>query len=99
MTQHNDEMLRNPNLRVGDLVAKTARVTLKDTMRALLSLQALSAATGRTTDELLSDMVIDTTRARPENVAACELAHYELKDMAKHNHDVKRTLRNVSELV
>lgn len=69
-----------PNLRTADLIAKTARVTLKDTMRVILALQAVGELTKQETDVVIGSIQYDPSRPAPENVAACERAFYDMTE-------------------
>lgn len=86
------------NLRMQDLIAKTARVTLLDTIRVLLALKAVSHAYA---GELFTpiDFVgpLSPTRPTPENVAACEQAFFALRegDMMECREDIDIALRNL----
>lgn len=73
------------DLRTTDLIAKTARVTLKDTMRVLMALELVANATGQSADTVLSFLAYDTERAGPEQVAACERAFYALIEAANQD--------------
>lgn len=67
------------NLRLPDLIAKTARVTLKDTVRVLHAVEAVARTFGMRES---NDMVEDFTMGRPtpENIAACEQASFALRE-------------------
>ena len=59
-----------PALRLNDLIAKVARVTLKDTTRVLLALDAIVDFLETPADDILSqDFVV--TRPAPVEVEAC----------------------------
>ena len=69
------------NLRMQDLVAKTARVTLRDTVRVILAVKAVTqlyADEGEGSCELFDALSI--TKPTPENVAACEQASFILRE-------------------
>lgn len=68
------------NLRLPDLIAKTARVTLKDTVRVLHAIEAVKKLYGPAAN---SPTLVDGfrgTRPSPENIAACEQASFALKE-------------------
>ncbi len=67
------------NLRPLDLIAKTARVTLKDTARVIHALDAVSLLYGPFPVRTLSAAVC-AARPSPENIAACEQASFVLKE-------------------
>lgn len=76
-----------PNLRMADLIAKTAKVTLKDTVRVLLATSAVSRMycetdTPSTAPTPAPDWPV--TRPSPENVAACEQASFALREGDTH---------------
>lgn len=71
---------KTPNLRLPDLIAKTARVTLKDTMRVMLALDAVAYLCGVEPSEILDAAGYAAGRPTPENVAACEQASYALRE-------------------
>lgn len=68
------------NLRLPDLVAKTARVTLKDTMRVMLALDATAYLYGTTPTGIATGCDYTPSRPTPDNVAACEQASFELRE-------------------
>lgn len=74
-------LLRPANLRLADLVAKTAHVTLKDTMRVILALDAVAGHLRGDALSVMAGMEYTPTRPAPENVAACERASYELNGL------------------
>ena len=64
------------DLRIADLVAKTAKTTIKDAIRVLIAAHTICAYF----DVSLADIVgydydFDTSRPDPKNVAACEQAY------------------------
>ena len=69
------------NLRPLDLIAKTARVTLKDTARVIHAFHAVTQFYGSEVvapAELASGMCAE--RPSPDNIAACEQASFELRE-------------------
>lgn len=69
------------NLRLPDLIAKTAQVTLKDTVRVLHAVQAVAKLYG--TETVTGPQIVDQfgrNRPTPENIAACERASFALKE-------------------
>lgn len=65
-------------LRVNDLVAKTARVTLKDTVRVMLALDTVAEFLGTSTDDLLG-LVFSTDKPTPEQAEMCSKAFAEME--------------------
>jgi hypothetical protein len=66
------------NLRVADLVAKTAKVTFKDTVRVLIAARAVCKMFGIPLSQL-ADAQHDGTKPTSDNVTACEQAYAELE--------------------
>lgn len=68
------------HLRHADLVAKLARVSLKDTARVLLATQAVRAFEGHH-DALEHNYVpaLPLSKPTPENIAACEQAAFDVR--------------------
>lgn len=66
------------SLRPADLVAKTAKVTFKDTVRVLIAARAFCKHYGIPFSQL-ADALHDDTRPTSDNVAACEQAYGELE--------------------
>lgn len=69
------------NLRILDLVAKTARVTLKDTARVVRALHAAMNLYGQ--EAVNTATLVETLSAErpsPENIAACEQAAFALRE-------------------
>lgn len=62
------------NLRPADVIAKTARVTLKDTVRVLVALDAVLEEAGVSFESFIDTYWDNFTaeRATPENSEACE---------------------------
>lgn len=89
------------NLRMQDLIAKTARVTLLDTIRVILALDAVNTTYGREPLPIL-DFVgpLIPSRPSPENVAACERAAFEMRegDLERRD-DVDTVLQNLDRLL
>lgn len=73
-------------LRINDLVAKAARVTLKDTTRVLLSLDAIVDFMDCPTDRILEQQ-FSVERASPESSAACSAAYDEFKQYLEDTGD------------
>lgn len=71
-------------LRVHDLVAKAARVTLKDTVRVMQSLQLVSNFLGCSLHQLVA-MTHDPGRASVTQSGACEQAFIALQDFLDRN--------------
>lgn len=77
-------MSTNPlpqNLRMPDLVAKTARVTLKDTVRVIHAINAVNTLYGP--EAANNPAIVEGflgSRPTPENIAACEQASFDLKE-------------------
>lgn len=68
------------NLRVSDLIAKSAHVTLKDTLRVMAALDAVAFLYDAGPTEIVEACAYDSTRPTPEHVAACEQAYFNLRD-------------------
>jgi len=62
--------MKPTNARVHDLIAKTARVTMKDTVRVMLSMQVVANHLGCTMEEIAA-LPFDPSRATPEQGEAC----------------------------
>jgi hypothetical protein len=78
MTNHHDLLLPE-NLRIADLIAKTARVTLKDTLRVLAALDAVSFGYDVSMETLIDRVNYEPSRPTPEQVAACEQEFFHLR--------------------
>lgn len=87
-----------PNLRPADLIAKTARVTLKDTLRVILALQAVSHHQGVWIDDLIDTVDFVPSRPSPENIAACEQAAFALQQQGLLGHEITGILSTLKEL-
>lgn len=70
----------NPNLRMQDLIAKTAGVSLKDTIRVILAVEAVHYSVEEKGPALGFVGTLCPDRPSPENVAACEQASFDLKE-------------------
>lgn len=88
-----------PELRPADLIAKVARVTLKDTMRVLLALDAVAGMRGVTDRTLVQGIAYDPGRPTPKQVAACESAYYALRQTAVASEAVRERLEVIQTLV
>lgn len=87
------------HLRMGDVIAKTARVSLKDALRVIASLDAIALHFGIEPAELLEKMQYEHSKATPEQVAACEQAYYALRTEATARPGpIGRKLKLVSKL-
>ena len=82
MVDH-EEVLLPQNLRVADLIATTARVTLKDTLRVLVALDAVAYAFDTDLGTMLDQCDYEPCRPTPEEIAACEQAFF---DMRREDH-------------
>lgn len=87
------------NLRLADIIAKTARVTLKDTMRVMQSILAVSHLYDTFADDIIGMTVYDTSRPIPENVAACEQSAFELREAGCSNDALADALSLIRSLV
>ena len=89
------------NLRMQDLIAKTACVTLKDTIRVIHAIEAAGLAYAIDPPRVV-DFVgpMTHTRPTPENVAACEQASFEMRegDLPFRN-DIDDTLRDLNKFL
>ena len=79
-------------LRIADLVAKTARVSLKDTLRVMAILDAVSFHMDADPVELMDACTYDATRPTTDNIAACERAFFDMKTRAKTSMPLKGLL-------
>jgi len=79
MTTHHHDLLLPANLRIPDLIAKTARVTLKDTLRVLAALDAISFSYDVSMETLIDLVDYEPTRPTPEQIAACEQEFFQLR--------------------
>lgn len=91
MTEH-DPLTLPVGLRIADLVAKTARVSLKDTLRVLAILDAVSFFMDAGPLDVIDACTYDATRPNPDNIAACERAFFELRTRAKTDEQIKALL-------
>ncbi len=84
--------MKPTNARVHDLIAKTARVTIKDTLRVVLSMQVIANHLGCTMEEIAA-LPFDPNRATPEQSEACteefRLMCKQLNE-AGHGDEIKR---------
>lgn len=72
-------------LRPADLIAKAARVTLRDTLRVLAALDAVAYLYDVEPSVVVEDLCYDANRPAPENVAACEQEFFALRDRNEEN--------------
>jgi hypothetical protein len=89
----------NPNLRLVDLVAKTAKVSLKDAMRVLLAADILTAATGKTIDEITVDQNFSLRKPTEEEASACEYASFALHQYSRNDaraHALMNTIQHIA---
>jgi hypothetical protein len=63
--------MKATNARIHDLIAKTSRVTIKDTLRVMLTLRIIADYMDCSIEELL-EIPHDLTRATPEQAEACQ---------------------------
>lgn len=83
-----------PNaLRIHDLIAKTAHVSLKNTLRVLLALRAVARGGGQAADEMLN-MPYQVSRPSSEAARHCEEAYLWLYD----DEEVANTLFEIEQL-
>lgn len=62
--------MKSANLRIHDLIAKTAHVTLKDTLRVILSMQVVAKHLNCTLEEI-AELSFDLSKATPEQAESC----------------------------
>lgn len=81
-----------PNLRAADLIAKTAKVTLKDTLRVLIAADLAAFLLDTDFEDMLDKISDDMSAARPqpENIAACEQAYFQLQERLRQEPDMRR---------
>ena len=78
--------MAHESLRVVDLVAKVARVTLKDTARVLMAFDAVVDFLEVPVDDLLAtDFAVD--KPSQENSEACNTAFAEFQEWLRRNGD------------
>ena len=75
-------------LRINDLVAKIARVTLKDTTRVLMALDAVVDFLDEPADDLLATE-FEVGRPSPENADACGNAFEDFQVWLENNDDTR----------
>lgn len=80
-------------LRIHDLVAKTAHVSLKNTLRVLLALRAVARSGDLTADEIL-DRPYQASRPSSEAAQHCKEAYLWLYD----DQEVTKTLFEIEQL-
>ena len=90
--------LSDDGLCLDDLIAKTAKVSLKDTMRVLLAIQAVSNLYGCDVEDVLDQCLYELRRPTPEQIAACERAFFSLKQDARRSQDTSALLSEISRL-
>ena len=73
-------------LRINDLVAKIARVTIKDTTRVLLAFDAVVDFMDCPADDIL-EQDVSVERASPESSDACNRAYKEFRKYLKATGD------------
>ena len=91
-------MTTDPHLRLGDLVAKLARVTLKDTTRVLLALDAVQAYTPQAAQVSALVPPLPPRRPTPENIAACEQAAFALREGPLHRAEIDAALERLQQV-
>lgn len=98
------EMLGEPKtnlpaeLRVADLIAKTARVTLRDTMRVLAALDAVTELYRSDMGSVVGECTFDPSRPGPEQVAACEREFFRLTQEEGQQPAINYALRLIKSL-
>lgn len=94
-------ILNNADLRLADLIAKTAGINLRETLCVLSSLLYISKVSGVPADELLAGTELDYSLPSPENRRVCEHAYFELGQMAEDKNDpeIKRAEQAYSRLL
>ncbi len=80
-------------LRIADLVAKTARVSLRDTLRVMAILDAVSLHFDADIEEVIDACTYDASRPQPENITACEREFFAIKTRAKTSEPLKHLLK------
>lgn len=76
------------HLRINDLVAKIARVTLKDTTRVLMALDAVVDFLDEPADDILAEE-FEVSRPSLENSESCTVAHNEFLAWLESCDDVR----------
>lgn len=67
------------NLRTHDIIAKTAHVSYKDTLRVLIALRAVGKELDLSTDEILS-MPYSREKPTPQQAHACSVAYLRMHE-------------------
>ncbi len=80
-------------LRLTDLIAKLAGVTLKDTIKVMVALDIVAWYFGWDAMDAVFDYVpedgFDTDRPASGHVAACESAYHGVRSALKKDHDMR----------
>lgn len=82
-------------LRYPDLVAKMAKVHLKDTIRVMLATRLLMEFFGLGVEDLLQEQNWSADKPTQENSDACEAAAQIIKRAAVHSVDVRKSIKNI----
>lgn len=93
-----DMLVLPVGLRVADLVAKTARVSLRDTMRVMAILDAVALHFDADIEEVIDVCTYDASRPMPENITACEREFFAIKTEAKTCEPLRHLLKLSSSL-
>ena len=88
------------HLRVADLIAKTARVTLKDTLRVIAALDAVSYFMDKGPTDIVDEMDYSAERPEPSNVAACEQQFFEMRNRVHpHAERIRARMKTIKTLM
>jgi len=91
-THHRDYVKGMAALRVHDLIAKTANVNYRNTLRVLIALRAVSAELDLTADEVLA-FTYSGDKPSPAQAIACNRAYLRMNEtdcMQKYLYEVEQ---------
>lgn len=90
------------NLRLTDLIAKSAGCSRRDSIRVLLMAEVIGRAMGIYFEDMLKRELdagfLSSDRPTPDNVAACEQRYYSLMEEIKADPELKALYRRVNKL-
>jgi mannitol-specific phosphotransferase system IIBC component len=75
----------NEECRLHDLIAKSSRVSLKNTVKVLRTLQAVSAHKKMTIDDLVANEELLLTKASDAEQVACEVEYLRFEQFLRQN--------------
>lgn len=85
---------RYETLRIADLVAKTAKVNMKDTLRVLIAIELIKEYTGKTFETVFDNVMeqMDGLPATANQQQACNDAYREMMEHAQEEDYCQRLL-------